>query len=144
MIRSSFRDQGRASRAVRLGCLILSASAAYPGVWALFWPRSFFLRFPGFGYRWVASAPPYNEHLITDVGSFYLGFAVLLFLAALIADRRVIRVSLLSWLVFSIPHVIWHARHVTGDSTMDRWGSVIALGAGAALSLVLLLVGRRR
>jgi hypothetical protein len=144
MIRSSFRDQGRAAPGVRLGLLVLAATAAYPGIWALFWPHSFFSRFPGFGYQWVASSPPYNEHLITDVGGFYLGFAVLLFVAALMADRRVTRVSLVAWLVFSIPHVVWHARHVTGDSTVDRWGSVVTLGAGVLLALVLLLVGRRR
>ena len=46
----------------------LAVSAAYPGAWATFAPRSFFADFPGAGRHWTAGLPAYSEHLVTDVG----------------------------------------------------------------------------
>ena len=54
----------------------LAVSAAYPGAWATFAPRSFFDTFPGAGRHWTFALPAYSEHLVTDVGAFYLGFAL--------------------------------------------------------------------
>jgi hypothetical protein len=129
---------------VRLGLLVLAATAAFPGVWALVSPHSFFNDFPGLGLHWVSSLPPFNEHLIRDVGSFYVAFAVLLAAAASSGDRRLSRVALLSWLVFSVSHLIWHGQHVVGEGTADRWGPTITLGAGVLLTLFLLVRLRRR
>lgn len=144
MMRSSFRDQRRVSSLVRLGVVLLAASVALPAVWALLSPQSFFSDFPGLGQHWVRAFPPYNEHLVRDVGSFYLAFAVLMGAAAYTADRRLIRVSLITYLVFSIPHAVWHGQHAAGDGVTEKWGSVVALGAGALLSLVLLIALARR
>lgn len=144
MIRSSSGGRRRLSSGVRLGVAVLAISAAYPGLWALISPRSFFYNFPGLGLDWVASMRPYNEHLVRDAGSFYLAFAVLLGAAALTGDRRLIRVSLLSWLVFSVTHVVWHAQNVMGDGTVQRWGPAVSLGLGILLSVSLLLALRRR
>ncbi|MDQ1605622.1 MAG: hypothetical protein QOE01_3470 [Actinomycetota bacterium] len=137
-------DQRKTGGGIRLGVLVLAASAAFPGVWALFWPHSFFADFPGLGQHWVAQIPPYNEHLVRDVGSFYVGFAALMGIAALTGDKRVIRISLFTWLVFSIPHLVWHSQNMTGSGGIARWGSVVALGSGVVLALLLLLVVRRR
>ena len=60
----------------------LAVSAAYPGAWATFAPRSFFADFPGAGRHWTAGLPAYSEHLVTDVGAFYLAFALLFAWAA--------------------------------------------------------------
>ncbi len=141
MIRSGsgWSSRKRPSRLVRWGTTLLGLSAAVPGVWALAAPRSFFRDFPGAGLGWVASFPPYNEHLIRDVGSFYLGFAVLLLLAALSADRVALRVALLGFIAFTIPHFIFHLQHRDSGGL----GSPITLGAGGVLALVL-LVGSQR
>jgi hypothetical protein len=48
------------------------------GLWAFAAPRSFFDA--------VATYPPYNEHLLHDVGAFQLGIAVALLLAVLRSD----------------------------------------------------------
>ena len=144
MIRTGFSEQRRASSITRAGALLLAAGALYPGIWATFWPRSFFLDFPGGGQRWVAVFPPYNEHLVRDIGSFYLAFGVLLGVAALRGDRKIARGALFAWVVFSIPHLVFHATHVGGRGTVQRWGSVVAIGASLLLALVLLVVERRR
>ena len=46
------------------------------GLTAAFAPHAFYDDFP-FVTHWVNLLPPYNEHLVTDVGGLYLGFAVL-------------------------------------------------------------------
>ncbi len=120
---------------MRLGTALLGVTAAVPGVWALAVPRNFFRDFPGLGQAWVAEFPPFNEHLVRDVGSFYLGFAVLLLLAALSADRIALRVSLTGFLVFTIPHLVFHLQ----NQAPGRPGSSIALGVGGAMALVLLI-----
>jgi hypothetical protein len=144
MIRAGSLDHKKRSGWFRLGLIALAVSAAYPGIWALGWPRSFFTRFPGFGLEWVGSLPPYNEHLVRDVGSFYVAFAVLFCIAAWMADVRTVRAALVAWLVFSIPHVVWHSQHLTDGAVSDRWGPVVTLGAGIVLAVVLLFNSRRR
>lgn len=139
MIRSGigWPSRRRASRFVRAGTLALALASILPGVWALFSPLSFFNDFPGGGLGWVAGFPPYNEHLVRDLGSFYVGFAALLALAAGTADRTAIRVALAGFIVFTIPHLVFHAQHPVGEGIGQRFGSVIALGAAGLLALVL-------
>ncbi|MGH2754426.1 MAG: hypothetical protein ACRDLB_08320, partial [Actinomycetota bacterium] len=109
---SHFRGRRRASRSVRGGLVFLGLAAGLPGVWALFAPRSFYNDFPGASFAWVSLLPPYNEHLIRDVGAFYLGFSVLLLAAAVMMDTRVTRVALSAWLVAAVPHFIFHLTHL--------------------------------
>jgi hypothetical protein len=49
----------------------VAASNLMTGLTALLTPRAFYADFP-FGLGWVAELPPFNEHLTTDVGAFYL------------------------------------------------------------------------
>jgi hypothetical protein len=60
----------------RVALWILAAEAAWVAVPALLAPRAFYDSFP-LGASWVEMLPPYNEHLISDVGGFYLAFALL-------------------------------------------------------------------
>jgi hypothetical protein len=122
---------------------LLAIGAAFPGLWALFAPRSFFQGFPGAGFAWVEILPPYNEHLVRDVGGFYLGFAVLLLVAAVMMDQRVTRVALGAWLVAAVPHFIFHLTHLDEYETADAIGQSVALGIGVAVPLFLLSIVRR-
>lgn len=126
------RGPASGRRFLQAGLWFLALSAALPGLWALFAPRSFYDDFPGLS-SWVSALPPYNEHLTTDVGAFYLGFAVLLAGAALRPHRLLVRVALLAWLVAQVPHLIFHARHLDGLATVD----VIAQTATFVLVVVL-------
>ena len=67
----------RAPLLARAALWITAASAAGVGLLAAFAPRSFYDDFPYVGH-WVDRLPPYNEHLVTDVGALYLGFALVL------------------------------------------------------------------
>lgn len=139
---ANFGGRRRAEKRVRFGLLFLSLSAFYPGAWALFSPQSFFRGFPGFGFSWVRDLPPYNQHLVQDVGAFYLGFAALLFAAALIMDRRLTQVALGAWLVFDIPHFVFHLT----DADLSRFADLVetlALGLTVLVPLLLLPLSRR-
>src|SRR3954466_11161944 len=96
---------------VRLGLLAMAALNLSWGAWARFAPRDFFDTFPGFGHHWTAAYPPYNEHLVTDLGSTFLTLAFLLAVGAVL-DRRVVRTVVLSGvLLFSGLHLEFHALH---------------------------------
>src|SRR5882757_2805799 len=71
----------RSPNAARAALGFLAAAAILIGVTAAFAPRTFYDDFP-FVTHWVELLPPYNEHLVTDVGGLYLGFAVLFAWAA--------------------------------------------------------------
>ena len=134
---SSYGGRRRASRLLRAGLVYLAVAAAIPGVWALFAPESFFTDFPGSGFAWVELLPPYNEHLVRDVGAFYLGFAVLLFTAAVIMDARLTRVALSVWLVAAVPHFIFHLTHLDDFETSDAIAQSVALGVVVVIPLFL-------
>lgn len=123
----------------------LAVSAAYPGAWAVVAPRSFFDEFPGAGRHWTAELPAYSEHLVTDVGAFYLGFALLLAWAALRPSRELVVPVCSAFALFSALHLAWHAGHLGGMTTLDAvlqtasLAAVLVASAGAAV-----LAARRR
>src|SRR5258705_13159799 len=96
---------------VRVGIGLLAAVNAWWGGWARFAPRHFFDTFPGFGHYWTAAYPPYNEHLVTDLGSTFLTLAFLLGAAAWLDQRPVRWVVLTGVIVFNALHLEFHALH---------------------------------
>jgi hypothetical protein len=120
-------------RVLRVGLFILAAMQATLGLWALSAPRAFYDGFPLPGHAWVALLPPYNEHLVRDVGAFSFALTVVLCAAALTLDRTMIRVALLALAVFAIPHTIFHALHLEGFPATDALAQTI----GTVLQLIL-------
>jgi hypothetical protein len=123
----------------------LSATLALTGGWALGAPRSFYDSFPGAGHAWVAVLPPYNEHLVRDVGSLTLALAVLVAAAALTLQRLLVAVAALALLAWSAPHLAFHLAHLEGLTTADKVAqvAVLVLGVAAPLALLALAAGRR-
>jgi hypothetical protein len=104
---------------VRGALALLALSAAFVGFWALLAPSSFYASFPGLGFTWVSEAGPYDEHLVRDVGALYLALLVISLLAAL--RPGVVRpwVAGLAWLVFGVPHLVFHAAHAGPGDTVE-------------------------
>lgn len=131
---------------VRAGLALLAALNLAWGVPAAVAPRWFFETFP-LGRGWTAAYPPFNEHLMVDVGGAFLTIGVLLALAAALMDRRVTTIVLVGVLVFGTVHLFFHVlRHglLTGP---DRWISLLSLLGGVALPVLLLALvhaGRSR
>lgn len=99
-------------RLVLGGVWLLAAVQGLVGVWALVAPVSFFTDFPLGPPGWVGLLPPYNEHLVRDVGGFSLAVAVLLAGAAVRGDRFTVRLGVGATLVFAVPHAVFHQTHL--------------------------------
>lgn len=117
--------------ACRLVLGLLGAVQLTDGFYALLAPRSFYDDFP-VGRGWVEALPAYNEHLVRDVGSLFLATAVVLFAAAIYLERRLVIVALASFLVYSVPHLIYHLLNLGPFGT----GDAIAEGVSLALTVI--------
>jgi hypothetical protein len=129
---------------LRAGLVGLGAVHLSWGVAAVAAPRWFFDHFPGFGQRWTAAYPPYNEHLMVDVGAAFLTLGGLLLAAAVLADRRVTAVALAGLLLFSGLHLGYHALRPGGLSGGSFATSLVTLVAGVIAPLGLWWLNRRR
>lgn len=108
-----------APRLVRGALVVMTASAAFVGAWALAAPESFYRSFPGLGRQWVAGDGPFNEHLVRDVGGLNLALAVVSAFAAVWLGRRLVLATCCGWLAYSLPHLAYHATHGGGLGGAD-------------------------
>jgi hypothetical protein len=134
--------RGRAIVA-RVALLLLAVAALYQGIWAQLAPRSFYGGFPG-GMGWVATEGPFNEHLVRDIGGLANGLAVVAIAAAWTLSRPLLIANALGWLVYAVPHAVFHLAHpLAGASTQAQ--NVVVLTAEIVLPLLgLIAVSRRR
>ncbi len=112
--------------AARGALAILLISALSVGLPATLAPHAFYDGFP-FVRHWVDLLPPYNEHLVTDVGGLYLGFAVLFAWAAWTLQATLVRAVCGAWLLTAAIHLIFHASHLEGFSTGDAIAELASL-----------------
>jgi nucleoside-diphosphate-sugar epimerase len=126
----------------RLMLWVLAISGAGVGVQAAFFPRSFYDDFP-FGRGWVALDGPYNEHLVRDVGALNLALVVMTVAALVLATRALARTAAIAWLAYSLPHFVYHLRHLSMSMAgADKVGIVVSLGVTVVAPVVLLATAR--
>jgi hypothetical protein len=123
-------------RIVRIGLVVLGFPSLVVGVWAAFFPRSFYDDFPGMGRVWVAPDGPYNEHLVRDVGELNLALVVVTAVAAVTLVPTLVRAVLAGWIVYSVPHLVYHLRNMEPFSTDDQ----VSIGASLALVPIIAVV----
>jgi len=129
---------GRARRLVaRVALLLLAAAGLYQGLWAQFAPRSFYDDFPA-GLTWVAVDGPYNEHLVRDVGGLVNGLGVVAIVAALWLSTPLLVANAVGWLVYALPHFVYHVNHPLAETSMQTW-NVVVLTSEVVLPLLGLL-----
>jgi hypothetical protein len=121
----------RAPAAARAALAVLCAYCLSIGTLAAFAPHAFYADFP-FLTHWVDLLPPYNEHLTTDVGGLYLGFAVVFAWATWRPERDLTLAASTGFLLTATLHLIFHASHLSGFTTADAVAEI----AGLALILV--------
>ncbi len=124
---------------VRLGLLLLGLVSAEAGIWAAFFPRSFYDSFPGGGHHWVAVDGPYNQHLVRDFGQFNLAFAILFATVAFTSERRSRQAVLVAYAVAEALHLTYHAAHLGVLRTTDAVANMVTLGLAVAVPIALLL-----
>jgi hypothetical protein len=116
----------RAREIARIALIVLALSAASVGVPAALAPHAFYNDFP-FLVHWVDRIPPYNEHLVTDVGGLYLGFTVLFAWAVWTLQPTLVRAVCSAWLLAAALHLGFHATHLDHFDTADAIGELSSL-----------------
>ena len=116
----------RSPRSARLALGFLFLAAVTIGLTATLAPRTFYDDFP-FLAHWVELLPPYNEHLVTDVGGLYLGFALLFAWAARGLERALVLPLCVAWLLSAAIHLAFHAGHLDGFSSGDAIAELASL-----------------
>jgi len=106
---------------------LLFATAASTGLIAAAAPHTFYDDFPFYAH-WVEMLPPYNEHLTTDVGGLYLGFAVVFAWAARTLQATLVRAVCCGWLLMASLHFVFHATHLENFGTADAIAELFSLG----------------
>ena len=121
-------DVGEGRRLVaRVALLLLAVLGLYQGVWAQVGPRSFFEQFPG-GMSWIAVEGPYNQHLVRDIGGLVNGLSVVAIVAAWSLSRPLLAANALGWLVYAVPHFVFHLSHPLDDAGMQALNVLVLSG----------------
>lgn len=122
--------------------VVLGLVATQVGVWATFFPRSFYDDFPGSGRVWVSVDGPYNEHLVRDVGSLNLALAAVSLIAAVTLSVWLVRAAAVGWLLYGVPHLVYHLRHLDPYETGDQIAVSVSLAIPVVAAVVVLWLAR--
>jgi hypothetical protein len=128
---------------IRGGLIALAVIQASSGIWALVAPSSFYDDFPAGRGGWVSALGPYNEHMTIDYGSMSLAMIGLLVAAAVFLERRLVMVAAGVYLLWAIPHFIYHLATLGEHETGDAIGNAVGLAITVGLPLAILLAARR-
>jgi hypothetical protein len=122
---------------LRVGIWFLGVVLLAVGVVATLAPRVFYDDIP-----WVSLAPPYSEHLMRDYGAMNLALGLVTVVAAITMDRLMVRTALVAYVVFAIPHLLFHVTHHQHYTTAAAVGETTALAISFVLPLGLLTLTR--
>jgi hypothetical protein len=109
------------------------------GFWQTVLPLNFYQAFPGLGHQWVTLLPPYNEHLVRDVGEGNIAFGLLFGWGALTHDSRVLRPTSVAWIVAATLHFLYHLLNLSAFTPGDQVLQMGALGIIIVIPVSILL-----
>jgi alkylhydroperoxidase family enzyme len=128
--------------ATRFLLLALGIPQALIGFWALFAPRSFYDDFPAGTDGWVNQLGPFDEHLVTDVGSLFVAIGVLAILAGISLRRHFVVGATVAWLLYAVPHFVWHLLNLEPLATADAIANTVTTGWTVVGGLIVLYLVR--
>jgi hypothetical protein len=124
---------------LRAGVWFLTFVVVVVGLVATLAPRAFYDYVP-----WVNLVPPFSEHLMRDYGAMNLSLSLVFVVAAITMDLRMVRIALGAYLLFAIPHLIFHLTHLEHFTMAAAVGQTIALTLAVLLPVALLILTRQR
>lgn len=127
---------------IRICLAALALSALAIGLPAAFTPETFYTDYPFFTAL-VKLLPPYNEHLVTDVGGLYLGFAVMFTWAVWRPSRQLVEPLCAGWIVTQAIHFAFHLDNLTGFTTTEAFIQQVGLGIYILLAILPVAMLRR-
>ena len=86
----------------------------------------------------------YDEHLVRDVGALFLGLGVLMIVAAVRGRRDLTLTAVAVWLIFAVPHAIYHLLNLGPYTTADAVANVATLGWTVLAPIIVLCCCARR
>jgi hypothetical protein len=123
---------------LRVGVWFLTVVEVVVGLVATLAPRVFYDYVP-----WVNLMPPFSEHLMRDYGAMNLSLALVFVVAAITMERRMVRIALGAYLLFAIPHLMFHVTHLENFTMGATVGQTIALTLAVLLPIALLILSRQ-
>jgi hypothetical protein len=126
------------SSVLRAGVWFLTFVVVVVGLVATLAPRAFYDYVP-----WVNLMPPFSEHLMRDYGAMNLSLALVFVVAATTMERRMVRIALGAYLLFAIPHLIFHLTHLEHFTTAAAIWQTLLLTVAALLPVALLILTRQ-
>jgi hypothetical protein len=124
---------------LRIGIWFLALAELAVGVVATLIPRVFYDDIP-----WVSLAPPYSEHLMRDYGAMNLALGLVSLVAAVTMEQLIVRAALAAYLVFAIPHLLFHVTHHQHYTTTAAITETAVLVVAVLLPVALLGLARER
>jgi hypothetical protein len=118
---------------LRAGVWFTTAVELAVGVVATLAPRAFYDYVP-----WVDLALPFAEHLMRDYGAMNLALGLVTAVAAITMDRRMVRTALAAYLLFAVPHLLFHITHHQHYTAQQAVGETTALTIAVLLPIALL------
>jgi hypothetical protein len=122
----------------RIALAILALVGLQVGLWAAFFPQSFYDDFPGSSRVWVAVDGPYNEHLVRDVGALNLALAVVAIVAFVTLSRAAVLAAGGAWLAYGLPHLVYHLRHLDVLDDADQLAVAFTLTLNVLVAALVL------
>ena len=86
----------------------------------------------------MEAIPAYNPHLLADVGALFVATGALMLMAAYWLQRPLVVAALVTWLLFAVPHVVYHLDNLGPYDTPDTVGNVVTLGLTVLIPVLLL------
>ena len=123
---------------LRAGMWFMAVVELGVGVVATLAPRAFYDYVP-----WVDLAPPFSEHLMRDYGAMNLALGLVTAVAAITMHRVMVRTSLAAYLVFAVPHLLFHVTHHNHYTASQAVGETTALAIAVLTPLGLLVLSWR-
>lgn len=128
---------------IRFLLVYLVIANGLPGIWALFFPQSFFSSFPhlGFGFHWIDTMGAFNDHFIRDIGAFFCALAFLSIYTLFRFEEGTIRLTAYGNIIFSLPHLIYHILMINMFVTrMDKILGIASLAMAVIVPLLILIM----
>lgn len=118
------------SQAIRIVAAGVGAFYGLLGLWAFVAPRSFYER--------IASFPPYNQHLLHDIGAFQAGVGAALLFALVRPDALLVALT-----GASVAGVLHFFSHVVDRAQGGRVTDPLSIGLIAAVVVIAALARSR-
>ena len=81
---------------------------------------------------------PFNEHLVRDFGGLNLALALVTIVALLKGTRTLVGTAAGAWLIWSVPHLAYHAANLGVYGRSDQIANMTTLAFGVVIPVLLL------